>query len=239
MGPRKVIQWIFRTPASMLAVGLLIPADCFAQEIQSSLKTIYFNADYGLTTHKSELVESNDTGSSLRYSLGLNVGDQKQLGVVLQTESSTINFLLNETSTAVLYRDTRITYRLGYFYIGVISAYAQASAVAADGTDIFSGQGSGTGFAAGAYIPVGGRSLMQIDITSAGIADFLNKDENVEVKMGSRMVIDIAGHIPISKRYFNLDLGYRQRTQPFTVAGTSTSETVTTTYVGFSIGNEM
>ena len=167
------------------------------------------------------------------------MGDQKQLGVVLLTESSAINFLLNETSTTLLFRDTRITYRFGYFYVGVVSAYAEAAAVAADGTDMFSGRGTGYGYAAGAYIPVGGKSLLQIDITSASVSSFLNKDEDVTVAIGSRMDIDISGHIPISKRYFTLDLGYRQRTLPITYNSVSYSESMQKTYIGFTMGNEI
>ena len=227
--------------ASLVVMGIffLAPAELLAQEIEAGLKTIYFSTDYALTTHKSELVESNDTGSSIRYGLGFNVGDQKQLGVVLLTESSAINFLLNETATTLLFRDTRITYRFGYFYVGVVSAYAEAAAVAADGTDMFSGRGTGYGYAAGAYIPVGGKSLLQIDITSASVSSFLNKDEDVTVAIGSRMDIDISGHIPISKRYFTLDLGYRQRTLPITYNSVSYSESMQKTYIGFTMGNEI
>ncbi len=227
--------------ASLVVAGIffLAPAELLAQEIEAGLKTIYLSTDYALTTHKSELVESNDTGSSIRYGLGFNVGDQKQLGVVLLTESSAINFLLNETATTLLFRDTRITYRFGYFYVGVVSAYAEAAAVAADGTDMFSGRGTGYGYAAGVYIPVGGKSLLQIDITSASVSSFLNKDEDVTVAIGSRMDIDISGHIPISKRYFTLDLGYRQRTLPITYNSVSYSESMQKTYIGFTMGNEI
>lgn len=218
----------------------LVPeTPALAQDVQANLKTVYVSADYAMTTHKSGLVLSNDTGSTTRYSLGFNVGDTKQLGVALQTETSAINFALNETSTAMLYRDTRFTYRMGYFYLGVVSAYAEASAAAADGTDIFSGQGAGTGYIAGFYVPVGGRSLLQVDFTSAAIASFLNKDEAVTVAMGSRTDIDITGHLPISKRSVGLDLGYRQRTQPITVADVTTTETIMNTYIGISFGGEM
>ncbi len=219
---------------------LMIPAlPALAQDVESGLKTIYLNSDYALTTHKSKLVESNDTGSSLRYSLGFNVGDQKELGVVLQTESSAIKFLLNETSTSLLFRDTRITYRLGYFYFGAVSGYAEAEAVAADGTDMFSGRGTGYGYIAGAYLPVGGRSLLQIDIASVSTSSFLNKDETVTVSLGSRLDIDISGHIPISKKYMTLDLGYRQRSLPIVYNSTSYTESMQKTYIGFTLGNEI
>ncbi|MEY4631548.1 MAG: hypothetical protein RIQ81_1668 [Pseudomonadota bacterium] len=210
----------------------------FGQGVESGLKTIYFNSDYALTTHKSELVESNDTGSSLRYAVGFNVGTQKELGIVLQTESSAISFLLNDTAVSLLYRDTRITYRLGYFYLGAVSAYAEASATGADGTEMFSGRGTGFGYTAGFFYPVG-KSLIQVDATSAAISDFLNKDEAVTVAMGSRMDIDISGHIPVSRRYFTLDLGYRQRTQPLTYQSTAYTETMQKTYIGFSMGTDM
>lgn len=210
-----------------------------AQDVEANLKTVYVSADYAMTTHKSGLVESNDTGSTTRYSLGFNVGDRKQLNVALQTETSAISFALNSTATALLYRDTRISYRMGYFYLGIVSAYAEASAQSAGGTDIFSGQGAGTGYNAGVYIPVGGRALLQVDLTSVAISGFLNKDEAVTVSMGSRTDIDIVGHLPISKRSVGLDLGYRQRTQPITVADVTTTETVMNTYIGFSFGTEM
>lgn len=219
-----------------LAAGFSSKA--YAQGVESSLKTIHLDADYAMTTHKSELVESNDTGSSIRYGVGFNVGAQKELGIVLQTESSTISFLLNDTAVSLLYRDTRITYRLGYFYLGAVSAYAEASAEGADGAEMFSGRGSGFGYTAGALIPVG-KSLLQVDVTSAAISDFLNKDEAVTVALGSRMDIDISGHIPISRRYFKLDLGYRQRTQPITYQGTAYTETMQKTYLGFSMGTDM
>lgn len=219
---------------------ILIPAfHASAQDVEAGLKTIYLNSDYALTTHKSKLVGSNDTGSSLRYRLGFNVGDQKELGVVLQTESSAIKFLLNDTSTSLLFRDTRITYRLGYFYFGAVSGYAEAGAVAADGTDMFSGRGTGYGYIAGAFLPVGGRSLLQIDVASVGTSSFLNKDESVTVSLGSRLDIDISGHIPISKKFMTLDLGYRQRSLPIVYNNTSYTEAMQKTYIGFTVGNEI
>ncbi len=219
---------------------IFIPSlPALAQDVEAGLKTIYLSSDYALTTHKSKLLGSNDTGTSLRYALGFNVGDRKELGVVLQTESSAIAFKLNETSTKLLFRDTRITYRLGYFYLGAVSAYAEAAAVAADGTDMFSGRGTGSGYTAGAFIPLGGRSLLQIDVTSATVSSFLNKDEAVTVSLGSRLDIDISGHIPISKKILTLDLGYRQRTLPIVYNSTSYSETMQKTYIGFTVGNEI
>jgi len=222
-----------------LAMILVPTFSASAQDVDAGLKTIYLNADYALTTHKSKLVESNDTGTSLRYSLGFNVGDQKELGVVLQAESSAIKFLLNDTSTSLLFRDTRITYRLGYFYFGAVSGYAEAGAVAADGTDMFSGRGTGFGYIAGAYLPVGGRSLLQIDVASVSTSSFLNKDEAVTVALGSRLDIDISGHIPISKKIMTLDIGYRQRTLPIVYNSVSYAETMQKTYIGFTVGNEI
>ncbi len=77
---------LWQASLDVAGIFFLAPAELLAQEIEAGLKTIYLSTDYALTTHKSELVESNDTGSSIRYGLGFNVGDQKQLGVVLLTE---------------------------------------------------------------------------------------------------------------------------------------------------------
>jgi hypothetical protein len=229
---------IARLSAGLIAVSSAFTTNAFAQGLEASLKTLHVDVDYALTTHKSELVESNDTGSSLRYAVGFNVGAQKQLGIVLQTESSAIDFLLNETAMSLLYRDTRITYRLGYFYIGAVSAYAEAAATGTDGEEMFSGRGSGFGYTAGVLYPVG-KSLLQVDVTSAAISDFLNKDEDVTVSLGSRTDIDISGHIPISRKYMTLDLGYRQRSQPITYQDTSYTDTMQKTYIGFSFGTNM
>lgn len=209
-----------------------------AQVVQSTLKTLYVSADYAMTTHKSKLVESNDTGSSVRYDLGFNIGAAKQIGLRLQSESSAIAFALNDSSTSFLFRDTKLTYRYGYFYLGAVSAYGEAAASGAGGTEMFSGRGTGFGYAAGFYLPVG-RSVLQVDLTSASIASFLNKDESVEVSLGSRLDIDISGHIPLSKKHVLLDLGYRQRSLPISYAGTSYTDTIQNTYIGVTFGDDI
>lgn len=210
-----------------------------AQAVEAALKTLYVSADYAMTTHKSKLVESNDTGSTLRYSLGFNIGAAKQIGVRLQTESSGISFQLNDAATTLLFRDTKLTYRFGYFYLGAVSSYGEAAATGGDGEEMFSGRGTGFGYAAGIYMPVSGRSVLQVDVTSASISSFLNKDESVEVALGSRLDLDISGHIPITKKHVVLDLGYRQRTIPISYSGTSYTDTIQNTYIGFTFGDEI
>lgn len=206
-------------------------------DVQSSIKTAYFLVDYGLSTYKSKMVQSNDTGSILSYTAGVNVGVEKNVGLLIRSDSSTINFQLNSSKIASSWRDTVLRYRWGYAYLGGIIGSADFQTTYL-GEPLFQGSGSGYGGNLGFFIPVGKNDIITVDVSSVTIGSFI-EEEQKDVKMGARTDINIQGNIGLTKNNaIDVIIGYHYRTHTISVESTSNAELHTATYVGFQMGGD-
>lgn len=207
-----------------------------ADDIESQLPTIYLAADYGLSTYKSKLVESNDTGAITSYTLGANVGASKPVAILIRSDQSDIKFLLNESEIASSWRDTIIRYRWGYVYLGGVLGQTTWEVKSA-GVDLFAGTGSGYGGNFGIMVPIGARNLFTLDVASVTASTFVEKNEK-DVKMAARTDINFLGNIGITRNSLDLLVGYRQRSHAVSYEATSYAEIHTATFFGFQMGSD-
>ena len=223
--------WIWAS----LAIGLCSrPVWADTDSMQSILPTAWLAFDYGLTTYKSKLVESNDTGGMVNYSIGANVGAQKTFGLVIRTDTSSIAFELNESKIESTWRDTVLRWRWGYAYLGGVLGQTSFKAETA-GTVAVEGTGSGYGANFGVYLPVGRSNAMQLDVTSVTIGEFSDAEQR-SVTFGARTDINISGQIEIVRRAIHSVLGYRYRTHALKAGDVSAEELHTATWVGLAFG---
>lgn len=219
-----------------LLVQLVLPSRAGAQEFDRRLKTIYLGGDYGLSTYKSKLVESNDTGSITSYSIGANIGTDKSAAFVLRSDQSSIAFALNESKIESSWRDTIIRYRWGYVYFGAIIGQTTWD-VKRTAEDLFAGTGSGYGGNFGLLLPLGNRNLFTIDIASVTASSFVEKNEK-DVKMGARTDISMWSNIGLTRDAIDLLVGYKQRSHSVSYDGTSYAEVHTATFFGLQMGSD-
>ena len=189
--------------------------------------TAYFFGNYGLTTYKSKLVASNDTGSSVTYGLGANAGSEKQLGFEYRVETQTTPFALTSSSIASVWTSTIVKYRLWYIDLGIVIGNAKITSKR-ESEEILDVIGSGYGGYGGLLIPMGRNSLLYLNGMSVATAKPVDTKARV-IAVGSRTDIDFGTRIGILKKGLDFTLGYRRRSNTIT-------EAATTTYFGFHTG---
>ena len=82
--------------------------------------SFYLDTQFGLMTYNSKLVNSNDTGTALRYGVGSSAGSEGQLRFLLMMDTQTTSFALNDSIVAMSWQDTSIRYQWGFVYLGAV-----------------------------------------------------------------------------------------------------------------------
>jgi len=191
-----------------------------------------FHLNYGMSTTKSKLVASNDTGTSLGYGIGGFAGSSRNLEFNLGFETDSTAFLLNDSKIVYDWQDTKLNYHLGYFYAGAVFSRLNLK-VNAQGADTVDAAGSGYGASLGFLTPVGRGGSLRIDVTTVSIATMKNALVT-EVSVPSRLDIDIGSAVDIWGKWLDFTFGYRMRT--VTVKNASSfSDTETSTYLGLRV----
>lgn len=228
------MQSMRQSIAITLAMIAASPA-AFAREeaVERASSTAFVSVDYGLTTHKSEFVNSNDTGSTLAYSIGFHAGAERSVGILLRTDTSTIDFELNTSSMATTNQDVVIRYRLGNFFFGGVISSAALEATRAEETEDAEIDAVGTGFG-GHFATVWG-----IGRDSAWYLDSVfntygqtREANQIDMEFGSRMDVDTGVVFYVTRELLDLTFGYRYRTAAYSADGTGYSDLVTSTYLG-------
>jgi hypothetical protein len=222
----------YLTLGFVFMLGLLSPSPHLNAQDRSSYPTFMVDVNYGLTTMKSKLVQSNDTGSSLNYSLGGFAGDDRQIEYSVGFESDATTFQLNDSKIAYDWQDTRLRYHLGMVYAGVVFSRLNME-MSRGGVDIIDAAGSGYGGSAGFLTGIGRRGMIRFDVTSVSLPKLKNVVVG-EASVPSRLDIDLGVSIDLFGKWSNFNFGYRMRT--ITVkADVSASDTESATYLGFRI----
>ncbi len=217
---------------TLLALAFVGFAPVLIAQDRSSYPTFMFDLTYGLTTMKSKLVESNDTGTSLNYSLGGFAGSDQQIEYNIGFEQDAATFQLNDSKIAYDWQDTKLRYHLGMFYAGLVFTRLNMETTRA-GEDIIDAAGSGYGGTLGFLTNIGKRGMFRIDVTSVSLPKLKNVIDS-EAAVPSRLDIDIGASIDLFGKWSNFNFGYRMRTISIK-ADVSASDTESSTYVGFRI----
>jgi len=237
-----------------LMVATVLPLPARASDVDAP--TAYVTASGGYSIYKSKLLQANDTSTTTGYGFGVNAGGDRNVGMRLTREASSFSFLLNKSTIAVSWQDLAFLWRFGPLYLGALvssSSWTGKAPPDADGDgildtgsdaeDLCNFQTSGYGITAGGAIPVGRRSAITLDITSASggsafpiaydptltNADTLNSSK---VALGTRTEIDIGGSLALTKSLLDLTAGFKLRNYSVSLDSTSYAEQLTTTYLG-------
>lgn len=194
--------------------------------------TFFFDLNFGLTTMKSEFLESNDTGTALNYSLGGFAGDSKQIEYNIGFEKDSAVFALNESKIVYDWQDTKLRYHLGNFYAGLVFARLTMEAERA-GVEIVDAAGSGYGATLGFLTGIGKRGMFRFDVTQVSLPELKNTLES-EASVPSRLDIDIGASIDLYGKWSSFNFGYRMRTLSVK-ADVTASDAQSSTYIGFRL----
>lgn len=219
----------------LVCLMAFIPA-ANASEITDTSKgdTAYFFTNYGLTTYKSKLLASNDTGTALTYGVGAHAGSEKDLGFEYRVESQTTALPLTTSSITTSWTSTIIKYRLWMFELGAVIGNAKVAATR-ESVEILNVVGSGYGGYFGFMTPVGKNNLLYLNAMSVATTKPVDSEARV-ISLGSRTDIDFGARIGVMKHGLDFTMGYRRRSNAITEAGTAFAELQTATYFGFQTG---
>lgn len=250
--------------ASLVVLSLLCVYTFNQGALAQPAANLSVRTTFGLSTYKSTMVQSNDTGNTIGYGLGVSSGGDRGMAMGLEREQSTFSFALNNASIALGTQDVDVTYRWGPVYLGLLftetSWYAKAppdangdslldqDATAEEYLDILS---NGYGARLGAYFAMGRRSSLSLDIrygTTSKVQQTIPEEPSTggitgtspaldrTVALGPRLSLDIGTSIGITREVLSFIAGYRYRTYALTVATESFSELHTSTYIGLLAG---
>lgn len=204
-------------------------------------------------------MQSNDTGVTVGYGFGVFAGKGKELSLELLREQTTIAFDLNKSAVGVSWQDVILSYRLGFFRLGVTissSAWKVSAPPDTDGDgvldngatvvaqDLLDVTTTGYGGNAGFQTAINKRSTIYVNatyVTSPNIQEKVVKDPTATpildrvIAVGPRMDVDIGGTIKLLK-WLDLRAGFKYRTYQLTIDGTTSAEGLNTTYAGLTAG---
>lgn len=232
---RQMIS-IFKVSWAAVAASLfLFVGSANADEMADRADTAYVFADYGLGTYKSLLVESNDTMGITTYGFGANAGQDRNLGFQYRQEKASVSFAVNKSTLASTWTSMIFKYRVWMMELGVVLGGVKMKAER-EGAEILDIVGDGYGGYFGMLIPMSRDNLAFVNVMSVSTADPVDKKER-EIALGSRLDIEVGGRFALSRKYLNLDVGYRRRANAVTESGVSYNELQTATFLGFSLGH--
>jgi len=213
--------------------GLLMTAEWLvAAPRLSEAPSFYLDLQYGQTTSKSKLVESNDTGSSMRYGLGSFAGQDSQFGFRLFGTIEQTKFALNDSAINGHWQDTMLNYFFGSFYLSVMLSRLEIK-VEQQGETIFDAAGSGFGFGAGWLQMIGRSNVVYLDVFQASIAELKNA-EDLDLAIPQRMEVDIGARVSLWEQGLDLNFGYRLTNLTYSSIS-NFSDTTSTTYLGLRL----
>lgn len=195
-----------------------------------SSPTFFLGVDGGPMTYKSELLETNDTGYALAYTLGFHAGEDRNLGILIRNDTTNLSFETNDSKIEKNWLETTIRYRMGFFYLGPILSNLTIKINQA-GADIRDATGSGYGANLGFIFDVSRNAGMYLDANYVTISEIVDTEAR-EISVGPRIDADLGTIIQLSREHFDFLLGYRYR-QLGIELDESYSELISTTYLGF------
>jgi hypothetical protein len=245
-------------PGLVATIGLLSSLPAVAADRDTP--SFYITAGGGYTVYKSEMVQSNDTSTTVNYGFGVYAGQDRQIGMSFQREQGSYAFPLNGASIVSQVEDMNLRYRYGPVYLGLVVNNSQLTVSAppdadddgfldqnTDAEEYMKVMSTGMGGNFGVAIPIGKSSSVYLDVSSVTTSlvqqSYIENADTTangftekEISLGPRTDIDLGGSIGLVKSWLDMSFGFKQRTLGVTVDGTAFSEAITNTYISFVAG---
>ena len=194
--------------------------------------TAFGEFDFGMTTYKSELVQSNDTTNAIRYSLGAFVGEEKVISVAMTTETLATTFLLNDAISEMSSTNIILSYHMWNMSVGAIINSGSQTATTSSGT-LFNLTSSGFGFQEGVRLPFGKGSEFVGKVSSVATSEVIEVS-GATVTLGPSMEIDIGASFDVTRNLIDLIVGYRMNSYIVTTDA-DYAESISSTYFGLGV----
>lgn len=204
----SIIRWILAT----LLVTLYEPA--FALVRGGRVAPMVVDLEYGRSTELSKAFESNDLGSSTRYSINAFAGKKGNLQFRLVNTTDTVSFSLNESSVTANWQDTVLQYSWGWLYLNAMFSRLEIKASKAS-SEILDAAASGFGYGLGFQYAFGNSSMIYLDVLQVTPSETKNTLDS-DITIGARMEVDLATRIRLYKDWLDFTMGYRMRTTSYT-----------------------
>lgn len=238
-----------------LSGGIFAAGTTRADALDKDTPTFFVQANGGYSIYKSEMVQSNDTSTTVGYGFGVYAGSDRELGFLLNREQSTFAFALNSSTIDLNWQDMILRWRIGPVYLGAIVSSSSAWIVTApldtDGDDVLDPAGdavdylnitsTGVGGNAGTQFPINKRSTVYMDVvfvTTQAVQEAPIEDatgaltKKDTLSLGSRMDLDLGATLKVTKSVLDVRGGFKYRTYEVNVDGQAFKEGLNTTYVG-------
>ncbi|MFK7872999.1 MAG: hypothetical protein AB8C84_07490 [Oligoflexales bacterium] len=192
----------------------------------------------GLSTYKSEMVASVDTSTSSGISLESNAGSQGQISAFISQVNNTTSFQFTAggvpSGSTTSFIDSGFLFRWKWLQLGPAwsSLYAE---IDREGSPHIRGTGLGQGGRVALVIPIRKGSHIFLKATQTSYSTFNEAIQELDAAaLGTRSDLFIGGRVRVTKSLISFDMGYRQQTFVMSLLGTTTSEAITTTWVGLN-----
>ncbi len=218
--------------------GAVAHAQTRSQAYGSSLDkmtfTAFVGADAGWSTYESKIAESNATGQTMRYSVGVNAGEKRTLGMTVRIADTNMDFSLNNNNVKTSWKDVSLNYRFWYFCPRAFASMSEMK-VTRDGVTFVDLYGTGYGGSLGLHIPFIDRIIAHMDATLVKTPKAFDKNQKI-VELGDRIEVDAGASIILIKEVLGVDIGYLYRTYKIKVEEETFVEKHSSPYVGLKVG---
>ena len=232
-------------------------------ESEADVPYFYAQASGGYSVYKSQLVQSNDTSTTVAYGFGGYAGERRTIGFAMMREQGSFGFDLNNSTIVYEFQDFHLHYRYKIVYAGLLISQSswmidtppdldQDLRPDPDGTaaPVVEALGTGYGVHLGFVFAFWRRNLLAAELAyhaaqsvfAKAIPDTASGDLNTlvekDVAIGNRIDIDLGARFEMTKRLFGMT-GFRYRSMSLESDGNAASELNSTTYLGlrYEIGN--
>ena len=234
---------LFRTKTFIhcLAVYIIFSFSTSTQANPKLFPTFYVDFGVGLSTYKSEAVESNDTSVAGGYTLGINAGRENTVEMLVSTETSTTNFSYasseDKSKIDTNIQDVILRVRWGPVYIGPVFNQMQFVVSRRD-VEYLDSMGAGNGLNTGTVFEVGKGNLVFVDVISAttlAVKEAVQDSTSAAVSYGPRTEVQFGGILKLTKRLLDMKISYKQRNYSVTVGDETFNEIQTFTWIGLGL----
>ena len=196
--------------------------------------TVFARGDAGYTTFDSRMVDSNASGTSVRYSAGAWAGDSRTLGMSFTSADTRMKFPLNESKISTSFRDLRAQARFGWVTPTFVASLSEMKGNK-EGTEIVDLYGTGFGGGLGVHAPIYERLVLRFEGIFVRTGKAYDKQTR-KVSLGDRMEGDAAASFAVLKDILDLNVGYSLRRYTVGVEADTWKESQSTPYVGLQLG---
>jgi hypothetical protein len=206
----------------------------YGNTLTRQTQTAFMTMDYGLLTYESKAVASNATAPVTRFRVGGYAGENRVLGVFLDTEQARTSFNLNKSSIGTRWQDLYMRFRMDFISLDLIGGLANIDIKREEGAaaNIY---GYGIGGGAAIDLPLNRSIVVHLHGKSV-LTSEAHEESGRQVALGRRDHAEANVAFDIDERFLDVLFGYRYRQYNIKIDETQTKEVQSAPYAGMRLG---